>query len=191
MSVPFTRTADGLPRRLLSVADIERMVAAGMIDDDENFELIEGEIVPMGPKSNAHERIKSALIIAIANTLPSNLWLGAESSIFLSQDTIVEPDICVYPRHLQSTNVKGPDIVLAIEVSASSLVYDLGRKARVYARHGVRELWVVDANTRRTFVHRQPDGAAWTSIVELAPDAPLVIAELPAFTLRMAGIDAP
>jgi Uma2 family endonuclease len=189
MPGPITLAADEPRRRSLSVADIERMIEAGIISEDENFELIEGEIIPMGPKSHAHERIKSALFIAMSNSLPRDLWLGVESSIFLSKNTFVEPDICVYPRRLQSTDVKGPDIVLAIEVAASSLAYDLSRKARVYARHGVRELWVIDANTRRTFVHRQPNGEAWSSLVELSSDAILAVAALPGFAITLGSID--
>ena len=45
-----TRAAEGLERRVWTVAEIEAMVAAGIIDEDERFELIDGEVVPMSPK---------------------------------------------------------------------------------------------------------------------------------------------
>lgn len=37
-----TQAAEGMPRRAWSVAEIEAMVAAGIIPEDERFELIGG-----------------------------------------------------------------------------------------------------------------------------------------------------
>jgi len=51
---------------------------------------------------------------------------------------------------------------LAVEISDSSLAYDLGRKPRIYANAGVRALWVIDVNTLETHIFSQPgiDGYA-------------------------------
>ena len=51
MNVAVTRGAEGFPRRAFSVDDIRRMIDIGLIGPEENFELIEGEIVPMSAKS--------------------------------------------------------------------------------------------------------------------------------------------
>ena len=45
-----TRAAEGMPRRPWRRAEIEAMVAAGIVEEDERFELIGGEVVPMSPK---------------------------------------------------------------------------------------------------------------------------------------------
>lgn len=47
MNIAVTCAAEGLPRRAFTVAEIRRMVEAGIIAEDENFELIDGEVVPM------------------------------------------------------------------------------------------------------------------------------------------------
>ena len=52
--------AEGLPRRPFTVAELEQMVAAGILDEDERIELIGGEVVPMSPKGNRHEVLKTA-----------------------------------------------------------------------------------------------------------------------------------
>ena len=46
------------------------MQDAGIIADDENFELIEGDIVPMQAKTHVHEFIKSALGMALVGVAP-------------------------------------------------------------------------------------------------------------------------
>ena len=45
-----TSAAEGLPRRRFTVAEVEAMVAAGVMEEDERVELIGGELVPMSPK---------------------------------------------------------------------------------------------------------------------------------------------
>jgi Uma2 family endonuclease len=48
-------------RRRFTVAEVEAMVAAGVIEEDERVELIWGELVPMSPKGLAHEVVKAEL----------------------------------------------------------------------------------------------------------------------------------
>jgi len=189
MNVIATRAAEGLPRRSFTVAEIRRMVEAGIIAEDENFELIEGEIVPMSPKGNQHEVIKAALTDAFAPR-PKQLRLAVETTLYLDERTFVEPDLCLYPKRILPESVKGTDIVLAIEVAGTSLGYDRGLKARLYARHGVNELWVVEADTRETWVHRLPhaDGQ-WGSIERIAPGTPLSPGALPEISVRMSDLD--
>ncbi|MBI1868942.1 MAG: Uma2 family endonuclease [Methylocystis sp.] len=186
MPSTLTRAAEGFPRRAFTVDEIIAMQDAGIISEDENFELIEGEIVPMGPKYSAHERIKSEIAMELVRACPPDLILGFETSLFLSRDTFVEPDISLYPKRLQSQDVRGPDILLAVEVAASSLPYDLNLKARLYARYGVRELWVIDANERVTWVHMGSSENGWGVVTCEAADETLTCAALPGFAFRLA-----
>ena len=188
MRTSVTRAAEGFDRRAFTVDEILRMQEAGIISEDENFELIEGEIVPTQAKTHVHELLKSALNLAIARVLPERLWLGVESTIYLTPNTFVEPDLVVYPRGLKLEAVKGSDIVLAIEVALTGLAYDRGLKARLYARHRVRELWVIDATRRRTSVQSGPVGDGWSNVVELAPEETLACGALPGFAMRLAEV---
>src|ERR1700686_2470345 len=144
MNVAITRAAEGFPRRAFTVDDISRMIDAGVIGEDENFELIEGDLVMMAAKHIVHEKIKSALIISIARVLPQGMFLGVESSLQLAKDILVEPDIAIISSSVYAGDPKSfarprsEDVRFLIEVSASSLTYDRGVKARLYARHGVR-----------------------------------------------------
>lgn len=166
------------------------MVDAGIIAEDENFELIEGELVPMSPKGNQHEVIKAALTRVLARGAPDHFRLGVETSVYLDERTFVEPDLCLYPKRILPEDVKGTDVILAIEVAGSSLGYDKGLKARVLAKHGVQELWVVEAETRVTWVHRapQPDGN-WGSIERIVAQDAISPAALPEMSVRMSDLD--
>jgi len=145
MNVAATTAAEGFPRRAFTVDDVSRMIEAGVIREDEKFELIEGEIVMMAAKGVAHERIKSALNIAVIRALPGHLTIGVAATLQLTNMIMLEPDIAVFPKELFKKSSKGfarlapGEAHLVIEVAVSSLAYDKGLKARLYARHGVRD----------------------------------------------------
>ncbi|HEV3371333.1 MAG TPA: Uma2 family endonuclease, partial [Xanthobacteraceae bacterium] len=58
----------------------------------------------------------------------------------------------------------------------------------IYARQRVKELWVVDANTRTTCVHTGPSGDAWSSVVTRGPQDVLTTSALPGFSIRLGEI---
>jgi Uma2 family endonuclease len=195
MNVAVTTAAEGFPRRAFTVEDISRMIDAGIIHEDEKFELIEGEIVMMAAKGIVHERIKSALLIAVARALPDDLTMGVEVTLRLTDTIMLEPDIAVFPKGVFKKSSAGfaqldpGEARLVIEVAVSSLAYDKGLKARLYARHRVQEFWVVDANERTTWVHTGPNGDGWSSIVKCGPQDALTTSALPSFSIKLGEID--
>jgi len=162
-ATPVSRAAEGLARRAFTISDLEKMVEAGLVDPDERLELIGGEIVPMSPKGNRHEAIKVALALYWGGRCPAGYAFAPETGLYLSKTTYLEPDFIVFSRQTPFAEIKGPDVLLAVEVADSSLDYDLRRKPLIYAEHGVRELWVVSAATRTVHVHigPGPGGYAW------------------------------
>ncbi len=56
-----------------------------------------------------------------------------------------------------------------VEVADRSVRYDLGRKARLYALHGIPELWVLNLRAERLFVHRDPTPRGYATSRILGP----------------------
>jgi len=166
MNVPVTRAAEGLARRAFTVADVERMVEIGLIGPDERIEIIGGEVVPMSPKGARHEALKVALARLWGRRCPDDHVVASETGLHLDKTTYVEPDFLIYRKGVSLDALSGADVLLVVEVADSSLDYDLGRKPRVYAEHGVRELWVIDAVKRVVHIHLGPGpgGYAWLSV---------------------------
>jgi hypothetical protein len=61
MNAPVRPSPD-LPRRLFTTQDVFRMVDAGVMQSDENVELIQGELVVVAANKNDHEIFKSAML---------------------------------------------------------------------------------------------------------------------------------
>jgi Uma2 family endonuclease len=194
MNVAITRAAEGFPRRAFTVDDISRMMEAGVIGEDENFELIEGDLVVMAAKHVGHDGIKVELNMALARSAPAGMLVAIECSLQLAKDILVEPDIAIVSRTIYAADRKTfarprpEDVPLLIEVAVSSLAYDRGIKARLYARHGIREFWVIDADARVTWVHTGASGETWSSIVERGPQDVLSTPAVPGFSIRLADI---
>jgi len=194
MNVAITRAAEGFPRRAFTVDDISRMIAAGVIGEHENFELIEGDLVVMAAKHVAHDGIKNALNMALARSAPDGVFVAIECTLQLAKDILVEPDIAIVSRAIYAADPKSfarprpEDVHLLIEIAASSLAYDRGVKARLYARHGIREFWVIDANERVTWVHTGPSGETWSSVVERGAQDALTTPAVPGLSIRLAEI---
>ena len=78
-----TQAAEGLLRRPFSVAEIDAMVAAGIMDEGERVELIGGELVPMTAKGIRHERLKTFIMMELARKLPEDLAFTPETTFRL------------------------------------------------------------------------------------------------------------
>jgi len=163
MNVTFpglTRAAEDLSRRRFTVAEVEAMVEAGIIDEDERVELIGGELVLMSPKGARHELVKVALLRRWFGARPQDLDIAPETTFRLSPDTYLEPDLVIYPAASGLLALSAENVLLVVEIADTSRRYDMGRKAKLYAAFGVRELWVIDAvrMTARVFLAPSPTG---------------------------------
>jgi Uma2 family endonuclease len=181
-----TSAAEGLPRRRFTVAEVEAMVAAGVMEEDERVELIGGELVPMSPKGNHHEVLKAALLQRWYRAAPDGFGLVPETTFRLSEDTYLEPDVVIYPRASGIPGLTAANALLVIEIADSSLRYDMGRKAALYASYGVRGLWVIDAVRLTTRVFRQPSADGYRETRDFAASDRLIPLLAPeAFGLRL------
>lgn len=183
-----TQAAEGLPRRPWTVAEIEAMVVAGIIDEDERFELIGGEVVPMLPKGGRHEMVKRDLNRHFQRTGADDLAIIPETTLRLNDKSFLEPDFCIFPRSIFPGDLRGHDVLLAVEVADTSLAYDRGRKIGVYAAFGIPEIWVIDANTLVTHVYRRLGAEGYGFVHNARPDEDVVSTRAPSIAMNLARL---
>lgn len=145
------------------------MLDAGVLERPNRIELVGGELIDMGSEGALHLPLRVRLTNWLIRKLPDTITVNPDGAVRLSDTDWPEPDISVFPSSVDPLQVRGPDLMLVIEISDSSLGFDLGPKAALYARYGVREYWVVDANTGRTHVHLRPEGERWLSVSVVEP----------------------
>ena len=161
-------TPTGPRRRLWTVDEIEALRVAGALDV-ERLELIEGELydkMKNRPHVIAQHRIGRVLfeVFGVDRVATESTIAVAEGDRPASDPV---PDLVVTNRGVETyLNVPRPeDVSLIVEVSDTTLRYDLRTTAALYARAGIIEYWVADLNGRRLVVHRQPEQGRYTSVV--------------------------
>jgi Uma2 family endonuclease len=187
---PTTRAAEGLRRWRWTVAEVERLAAQGFFTEFDRFELLGGEIVPMmSPTGRRHEVIKIELASHMSDLGVKVFTVAQEPQFNLAPDTSLKPDILVHPRAPKTYDLKSADALLVVEVAETSLSYDLKTKMPIYASHGVREYWVINAITRMTTIHRHPAGNFYTYKEEFSSAERLIPSLAPALAVSLNEID--
>jgi Uma2 family endonuclease len=169
-----TQAAEGMLRRRFTVEELEAMVAAGILGEDERIELIGGEVVPMSPKGNSHEVLKHALIHYWARRVPDTLTFTTETTFRLTPDTYLEPDFIFFDSKIRLKDLNPANALFIVEIADSSFAYDIGPKAALYASFGIPELWVIHAVRLETRTHRKPSLTGYQSMLDLPSDQLLV-----------------
>jgi Uma2 family endonuclease len=165
--LPAAGSAEAPLRRRWTLAELEHMVATGVIAESERIELIDGEVVAMAAKGRQHEIVRVALAHFWSRKCTDELVVASETPLRLDQETAPEPDIILFPASVLAPDVDGASVLLVVEISDSSVSYDLVVKSLVYAAFGVREYWVIDARRRTTTVHRRPADNGYADVVEM------------------------
>ncbi len=190
-----TQAAEGLPRRKWTLAEIEQLseqgVFGGVDRERERFELIGGEIVPMSAKGAFHEDVKRALNRFWVKALPPELEALTETTLRDAPHDFREPDFIFWPATVSVRDLKPANVQLLVEISDSSLGYDLGPKAAYYASLGLPNYWVIDAKRLVTHIHRQPADGAYTSVTHYAYTDQLVPLALPSLAECLADLGLP
>ncbi len=125
------------------------------------YQVIEGDLV-MSPSPNIYHQAVAGRIYSLLLQFLEKKPLGevfvAPLDVFLGEINVYQPDVLFISNQRRSILTErglegAPD--LAVEVlSPGTARFDKGSKRKVYARAGVRELWLVDQEAKRIHVYQ-------------------------------------
>ena len=168
------------------------MVEAGVFGPDDRVELIEGEIIDMAPIGNPHASVVDRLTMLLAPRVANRAIVRVQSHVaFRSLKSRPEPDVILLKPRADFYRASAPaadDIFLLIEVMDTSADYDRRRKAPLYARAGVGELWLVDVPARLIEVHRDPGDTGYRDVRTRRGDDTVTPEVFPDLTLGLPEI---
>ena len=183
-----TRFADGYPRRVWTADELRQMVESGIMAEGEPFELIGGELIAKMQKGIQHENLKRALNKYWGKIMPNHLEFVPESPLRLGPHDEPEPDFFVFSAETAMQDVRGPTVLLVVEIADSSVHKDNSIKLMRYALQGVREYWIVNARTRETTVLHVPAETGYALRREAPADERLVPMFAPELAVRFADL---
>jgi Uma2 family endonuclease len=158
------RVDAALPVHPLTVTDLYAMLEAGILEEDDHVELLDGVLVEMSPQSPQHAyALRTLTMLAGPVAAAAGLVLSIQGPLDVSSPiTLPEPDFAIVPVTPIDRHPSGA--LLVAEMGSTSLRIDLGPKARIYAEAGVPDYWVLDVKRREIVVHREPSGSRFEHV---------------------------
>ena len=131
------------------------------------YQLIEGELIEMAGASHPHQAFIGELHFSLRSRIgpDTGAILLAPFDVAIDEHNTFQPDLLFVSNARRQIfdghGITGaPDVVVEV-LSESTRQRDLTVKLPVYARNGVREMWVADLRAR-TVAKYVGDGAAMT-----------------------------
>ena len=159
--------------------------------EDKRYELLDGDLVVTPAPGERHQSVSVLLTSRLFQFVTENRLgrvYAAPFDVVLSNTDVVQPDLLFVSNErahvVTAANVQGaPDLVVEI-LSPSTAERDLTFKRSLYARHGVREYWIVDTEARTVTVLRLREGE-FEVAGEYGAGETLTSPVLPGFELRV------
>lgn len=143
--------------RLWSVEEYHRMAEAGIFDEDERVELLQGKIIYKNKVGTAHCSAVGRINYLLYNILENQCLISIKNPVKLNDYSEPEPDIAVvkidsldYADHHPTPD----EVYLVIEVADTTLKKDCKTKGKAYAAAGIIDYWVLDVINRQLHVFR-------------------------------------
>jgi Uma2 family endonuclease len=172
---PYRPVPSDPPRKRWTRAECAAFEATGLWNQ-QHLELVEGELINKTGKNRQHTNTL-ALVLEWMIQVFGGKYVNTETSIDVAPEdnptSEPEPDIIVLARptfEITEANPQPGEIRLVIEISDSTVGFDLTTKAGLYARAGISDYWVFDIPARRLIVHRDPRNGLYTSVAAYRPE---------------------
>jgi Uma2 family endonuclease len=186
--------ADGVTRWKFTGEEVLAMSEAGILGDRSHVEVIEGELIEMAPEGTPHDITRNLLIeealerAILAHGKSRPFALLSTPTAWLADGGFTEPDIAVVAAVVKGQRFRVADLLLVIEISNTSLKYDLDVKSKLYASENVPEYWVIDLKSRELVIHTLPGTEGYGNLTILAGTGTVHAKSLPAFAINIDNI---
>ena len=178
-------------RHKLSVSDYYRMGDAGILHEDDRIELIEGDLIEMSPIGSYHAGIVGRLTKVLTIMAGDKAVIWPQNPLRLGTYSEPQPDVMVLkprPDDYIDALPEPADVIVLIEVADSSIDYDRKTKLPLYARNGVKEVWLVDLNARQLERYTQPHETGYGHCETLDKTGTISPAGLPNMVIDLSRI---
>jgi Uma2 family endonuclease len=175
----------------ISAAEYLRMGEAGVFAPEARLELIEGEIIEMAPIGSPHAGCVNKLNQLFVQRAGGGAVVAVQNPVIISNLSVPQPDLALLkPRadYYAGAHPETADVYLVVEVADTTVTFDLGRKATIYARCGIAELWVVDVNDRAIHVFRQPRANGYAGMSSVRTGERVACNAFPAIAVEVAEL---
>ena len=142
-----------------TVEDYHRLVEAGILEEDSQVELLNGQIVQMSPVGDLHAACVDKLNELFRDILGKSVIIRVQSPVYLEKYSEPEPDIAILKRKenfYADGHPRPEDVLLIVEVADTSIKKDKELKVPAFANAGIPECWIVNLGKQQIEQYYQP-----------------------------------
>lgn len=161
-----------IQRRPFTADEYHRMAQAGILCEDDRVELLDGEIVEMVPIGPGHAACVDRVNRLLSERLGRRAIVRVQNPVRLGERSEPQPDLALLaprPDFYASAHPGPADVLLIIEVAETSADLDRQIKVPLYARAGIREVWLVDLAARAVEVYREASPQGYRRVGRVGP----------------------
>ena len=154
-------------KRLFTVEEYYRMAEANIFSEDDRVELLEGEIVQMTPIGKRHAGCVARLTMLLTRHFGEVGIVWVQNPIGLDKHSEPQPDLALLklrPDFYTESHPKPEEVLLLVEVGDVSASFDRQVKVPLYAKAGIREVWLMDLAGECLEVHLKPSIGGYEEI---------------------------
>lgn len=145
--------------------DQYRAMAEHGFFDGRNVCLLNGEVIEMAAMKEPHACGVSLVVDALRAVIPAGYYVRFQMPLDVDTANDPEPDVSVVRGDARTyrdspTAPPAADALIVVEVAHTTLDQDITTKAEVYATAGIADYWVVDVESHRLLVFRDPQPIA-------------------------------
>lgn len=163
----------------------------GVFHSAQHLELINGDITHMSPTGHQHSGHLNLLVHLFRQKLAPKTVLSIQNPLTLSHYSEPEPDLMLLKPDDQFYKKQHPtakDVLLLIEISDHSLLFDQQKKLKLYAQHLICDYWIINLENKCIEVYRNPKEDDYQQQQILFSGDSLQPLNYPHITLKVADI---
>jgi Uma2 family endonuclease len=146
-------------RKRFTITEYHRLIELGFLTEDDQVELIRGELMQMAAKGTRHSVCNTKLYQELYELIKDKAVVRGQEPIILKSDSEPEPDVVIARGQADDYLSNHPlpeDILLVIEVSDSTLKYDQNTKLALYAEAQISDYWIINLLANQLERYSQP-----------------------------------
>ncbi|MEM6770695.1 MAG: Uma2 family endonuclease [Bacteroidota bacterium] len=136
------------------------MIDAGILTENDQVELIFGEIVEKMSIGKRHGDCVDKLMVYFVLKYGLSHTCRSQNPLIVGDTSEPEPDFAILDKasyEARSGKPMAEDVHLILEVSDTTLEYDRSVKAKLYALGGIPEYWIINLQQDQVEVYLNPD----------------------------------
>ncbi len=142
----------------------------------------------MSAKTERHEVLRVEIANRLARQLPNNMRVMTGLGWQPGDGGYYEPDLVMFETSANPAGLSGAAMALVIEIGTGEMLGEINTKATLYAALGVRDYWVVNAQTLETRIYRAPAANGFGRLKIVSSGAAVTPLALPQIEMKFSTL---